>query len=89
MCHLSVILSYVHTVAYQVDKHIVLVSVLFDFMKPIANMIKRLSLGHVIDNKGRLTILIEQFGDGSELLLPSGVPYLQLDNCSLVHFHHK
>ena len=89
MCHLSVILSYVHAVAYKVDKHIVLVSVFFDFMEPIANMLKRLSLGHVVDNEGRLTILIEQFSDGSELLLPSGVPDLQLDDGTVVHFHDK
>ena len=89
MCHLSLFFSYVHAVAYKVDKHIVLVSVLFYFIKPIANMLKRLSLGDVIDDEGRLTIFIEQLSDGSELLLPRGVPYLQLDDCTLVHFHDK
>ena len=89
MCHLSLFFSYVHAVAYKVDKHIVLVSVLFYFIKPIANMLKRLSLGDVIDNEGRLTIFIEQLSDGSELLLPRGVPYLQLDDGTLVHFHDK
>ncbi len=79
----------IHPVTDEVDQHIVLVSVLFDLSQPWVHILEWLTLCHVINHYGGLTIFVEQFRDWAELFLASGVPNLQFDRRLPINFHYK
>ena len=87
MRDLPVVLSDVHSVPHEVNKHILLVSVFIDFVKPLSDVVKGLLLGHIIDYQCGLARFVEEFSDGSELFLTGRVPYLKLDDMLPVQTH--
>ena len=85
----ALLLREVDAVARKVDHHVLLVSVLFNLLEPARHILKGVFLRHVIDDYRCLAVLVEVLRDAAELLLPSGVPNLELDGHSLVDAHHE
>jgi hypothetical protein len=72
----SLLLREIDSVACKVDHHVLLVSVLFDLVKPAGNVFKGLFLGYVVDDYRGLAVFVEMLRDASELLLAGRVPNL-------------
>jgi hypothetical protein len=84
-----VLLADVYSVPHKVDQHIILISVFLNLMQPVANMVEGLSFIDIVNYECCLTIFVEELCDGAELLLPCGVPNLQLNYRTAVHLHDE
>jgi hypothetical protein len=57
----------------------IILSVLFNLLDPVADVFKRVFVGHIIGQNNSMGAFIVSLGYGSETLLTGGVPNLQLD----------
>ena len=79
----------INPVTHKVDKHVILVSVLFDLIEPRADILEWLPLRHIVHHDRRLTIFVEEFRYWPELFLAGSVPNLQFNDCFPVDLHYE